>query len=234
MVFIQWIYCSSESFFEIQLPFCNRNYWISPNILKDTIDDDAAPHKSVWPLSWVSSDPAMLRDEALSAFHRCGICDVFMVGKKGSLSALLKSKASTSHGPEEFIGMKWLLSNFLAGVFEHGVISVLDNTPIDCYYQEQVPHGPWIKAASGRTNKGFAQFELPKEIKNKPGRYPLRMVRSDNISEVAIGSLFVVAPGTKAVCFDIDGMKVTCLVHIQRYSHCRRSRSYQAIGIWFY
>jgi hypothetical protein len=95
----------------------------------------------------------------------------------------------------------------IEGIFEHGILFPISNdTPIDFYLQREAPHGEWSLIESARTLRGKVSFDVPRDILHKAGRYPIRMVLRENPNECSVGSIYVVEKGTKAVCFDIDGI----------------------------
>jgi phosphatidate phosphatase PAH1 len=107
----------------------------------------------------------------------------------------------------------------LIAKFAYGRIDKdLKDELVEVYVQREPPCGAWEMLGETRTSKdgeyeelyglkddgGRIFFTIPQEKRLPVGRYPIRMLVKGDHSSAAF-ELFVVAPGTEIVVFDIDG-----------------------------
>lgn len=104
----------------------------------------------------------------------------------------------------------------VAGKFAYGSTSKdLEDEDVTLLVQT-APCRAWAPVATARTDSnGEARFTVPGQVIDRSGAYPFQLVVHGDRSR-AYGTIFVVAPGTRAVVFDIDGTLTTSDAQLAR------------------
>lgn len=142
--------------------------------------------------------------------------------KHTSTKLLVVTQGPANHRAQDVIAVtgadQLLIGKFAYGPFDKD----LKGEDVQIYMQKSPPCGPWILLGSAVTSQdgqygskygmlddgGRIFFTVPAAHRRPVGRYPVRLLaRGDN--SIASHTLYVVAPSTDTVVFDIDGTLTT-------------------------
>jgi hypothetical protein len=141
--------------------------------------------------------------------------------RHSSTGLLVTSQGPANHRAQDVVvasgAPQRLVGKFAYGPFDKD----LDDEDVELFIQRDPPCGVWTSLGKQATSEGqhgttwgIADdggrifFEIPAAEALPVGRYPLRMLVLGDHSQAKL-SLTVVAPGTRAVVFDIDGTLTT-------------------------
>lgn len=124
----------------------------------------------------------------------------------------------------------------VAGKFTYGVISSdLEDEEVTLWLRS--PEGAWQRIGAATTNgDGRASLRVPGALLGEPGRYECQFVVGGDATR-AYSDIWVVAPGTPAVVFDIDGTLTPGDSHLVRLAASGRPVSVRpgaphVVGRW--